>query len=126
MVSRIAGDPVRLDVAVERLLIEPVDRVTRSDLRGLQAHIRKGGRTGQEGLDPPSLADVVLDAVMPRLSHPDVLRLDRRQKALERLEARAAADDNNDPALMGGLVMLRHELQNLSLLRRHRDRLIEG
>ena len=122
--ASINNTPLRLDAAVDRLLVEPVDPVTRSELQGLQAHLR---RTPDEAaLDPPGLVAAVMSAIMPRISHPAVLRLDRRQKVLERLEARAAAGGQTDPLLAGALVTLRHELQNLSLLRRHRDRLIGG
>ena len=123
--SAIQGTPVRLDVAIDRLLVEPVDHVTRGELQGLQTHIRRDVQTNEQ-LDPPNLIGLVFGAIMPRISHPDVLRLDRRQKVLERMEARAAAGSKGDPLLAGGLVILRHELQNLALLRRHRDRLIEG
>lgn len=118
--------PIRLDVAVDRLLaVEPTNLVVRAELRSFPIQLRRGVG-GEELLDPPSLVDAVFSAIMPRITHPGVLRLDRRQKVLERLEAHAAAGAKDDPVLAGSLRTMRQELRNLSLLRRHRDRLIEG
>lgn len=129
--SRIAATPpVRLDVAVRQALIEPVDPATGAELVALQAAMA-GREVAPEGIDPPSLVGEVFTFIMPRLSNPGVLRLERRRLLLDRLEARASARGPNaqgqdDSLLAGGLMALRNELQNLSLLRRRRDSLIEG
>lgn len=123
--SRIPNNSLRLDAAVSKVLVEPVSAPERVELQGLQATFRGNGVT-EEGLDPPSLVGAVFGALMPRVTYPGVLRLERRLKILERLEARAATGGSDDPVLAGSLRTLRHELQNLSLLHRHRDRLIEG
>ena len=139
--SRIASQPpVRLDVAVGRAMVQPVDPATRAELESLQAAML-GREVAPEGIDPPSLVGEVFTFIMPRVSNPGVLRLERRRLLLERLEARASARDQDggaaggdapgddapgDNLLAGGLMALRNELQNLVLLRRSRDSLIEG
>ncbi len=134
--SRVAAPPpVRLDVAVDRALVEPVDAATRAELTTLQAAMA-GREVAPEGIDPPSLVGEVFTFIMPRLTHPGVLRLERRRLLLDRLEARASAHSSGarspgagreqDGLLAGGLMALRHELQNLALLRGRRDSLIEG
>ncbi len=134
--SRVAAPPpVRLDVAVGRALIEPVDPATRAELKALQAAMADR-EVAPEGIDPPSLVGEVFTFIMPRLSNPGVLRLERRRLLLDRLEARASAHSSGshgpsargeaDSLLAGGLMALRHELENLALLRRRRDSLIEG
>ena len=116
---------VRLDVAVDRALVEPIDAATRAELQSLQA-VLQGKKVDPEGIDPPSLVSEVFTFIMPRLSNPGVLRLERRRLRLERLEARANAHSHDNPLVSGGLMALRHELQNLTLLRQNRDSLIGG
>ncbi len=123
--TRIPSEPpVRLDVAVGRALVEPIDAATRAELRSLQTAMQSK-EVAPEGIDPPGLVGEVFTFIMPRLSNPGVLRLERRRLLLERLEARANARSHN-PLVPGGLMALRHELQNLTLLRQNRDSLIGG
>ena len=124
--SKIPSEPMmRLDAAVERALIEPVDPATRIELEKLQSVMREQEVT-PEGIDPPSLVGEIFTYVMPRLSNPGVLRLERRRLLLERLEARAGARDPGVPLVPGAGTALRHELQNLTLLQRSRDSLIRS
>ncbi len=124
--SRITSEPpVRLDAAVARTLLEPVDAATRAELKASQAVIRSKAAEA-EAIDPPNLVGEVFAYIMPSLTNPGVLRLERRRLLLDRLEARANARGRDDALAAGGLMALRHELANLTLLRRNRDSLIEG
>ena len=124
--SRITSQPlVKLDVAVARTLLEPVDAATRADLQASQALMR-GKNLDAETIDPTGLVGEVFTLIMPSLTNPGVLRLERRRLLLDRLEARASARSHDDPLAAGMLMALRHELANLMLLRRNRDSLIEG
>ena len=123
--SNPSDGPVRLDVAVGRALVEPVDAATRAELGPLQAMIRSRD-VAPEGLDPPSLVGEVFTFIMPHLSNPGVLRFERRRLLLERLEARASAGSNGSPLVPGALIALRHELANLRLLQQNRDSLVGG
>ncbi len=124
--SRITSQPsVKLDVAVARTLLEPVDAATRADLQTSQA-LMQGKNLDAETIDPAGLVSEVFALIMPSLTNPGVLRLERRRLLLDRLEARASARSHDDPLAAGRLMALRHELANLTLLRRNRDSLIEG
>lgn len=124
--SKVLSQPsIRLDVAVGQVLVEPVDPATRAELKSLQA-VMLSKEIAPEGIDPPNLVSKVFTFIMPRLSNPGVLRLERRRLLLDRLEARASARGQGNALTSGGLVALRHELQNLALLQRNRDSLIEG
>ncbi len=115
---------VRLDVAVARTLLEPVDAATRAELKTSQAVMQNKGVAPD--IDPPSLVSEVFATIIPSLTHPGVLRLERRRLLLDRLEARASARSHDNALAAGGLMALRYELANLTLLRRNRDSLIEG
>ena len=124
--SRITSEPpVRLDAAVARTLLEPVDAATHAELKASQAVIQSKAAEA-EAIDPPNLVGEVFAYIMPSLTNPGVLRLERRRLLLDRLEARANARGRDDALAAGGLMALRHELANLTLLRRNRDSLIEG
>lgn len=116
---------LRLDAAVERLLLEPVDAATRVELERVRSAVQARD-VAPEGLDPPSLVGEVFAYVMPRITDPGVLRLERRRSLLERVAARCAAAPEPDPATRGGLVALRRELRALATLRGNRDSLVEG
>lgn len=116
---------LRLDAAVERLLLEPVDPATRTELERVRGAMQARG-VSADGLDPPSLVGEVFAYIMPRITDPGVLRLERRRALLERAAAFYAADPDPDPAVLGGLIALRHELQSLAMLRGNRDSLVEG
>ena len=116
---------LRLDAAVERLLLEPVDPATRGALERVRAAVQAREVT-PEGLDPPSLVGEVFAYIMPRIADPGVLRLERRRTLLERMAARCAGDADSNPAVRDGLAALRRELQALGTLRGNRDSLIEG
>lgn len=124
--SRITSQPtVRLDVAVAQTLLEPVDAATRADLKASQA-VMQGKNPAVAAIDPAGLVSEVFALIMPSLTNPGVLRLERRRLLLGRLEARASARSHDDPSAAGGLMALRHELANLTLLQRNRDSLIGG
>ena len=116
---------LRLDAAVERVLLEPVDAATRAELERVRAAVQ-AREVSPEGLDPPSLVGEVFAYIMPRVADPGVLRLERRRLLLERLAARCAAEAESDPVTRGGLVALRGELHGLASLRGNLDSLIEG
>ena len=113
-----AGAPMRLDAAARELMTQRIDPVTRVELEQFQDVLKTLG-VEPEGLDPPSLVAAVLTFVMPHLSDPGVLRLDRRRAVLARILTSERA------ARSGGLA-LRHELRNIDMLRRNRDSLVEG
>ena len=117
--------PIRLDVAVARTLLEPVDAANRAELKASQAVMQSKGVV-PEPIDPPSLVSEVFATIIPSLTNPGVLRLERRRLLLDRLEARVSARSHDDALAAGGLMALRHELASLMLLRRNRDSLIEG
>ncbi len=124
--SRIQPEPsVRLDVAVDRAMVEPASAATRAELAGLRAAIDSRDVLA-EGIDPPSLVGEVFAYIIPRLSNPAVLRFERRRLVLERLEAAASARADGAPVVPGALLALRHELGHLRLLQQHRDSLIEA
>ena len=116
---------LRLDAAVETLLLEPVDSATRTELERVRT-AAQARDVAPEGLDPPSLVGEVFTYIMPRIADPGVLRLERRRLLLERLAARCAAEAEPDPVTRGGLVALRGELHGLASLRGNLDSLIEG
>ena len=120
-----APDGLRLDAAVEHLLLEPVDAATRIELERVRKAVQARG-VAPEGLDPPSLVGEVFAYIMPRIADPGVLRLERRRTLLERMAARCAADSEPSPVTRGGLIALRRELQALAMLRGNRDSLVEG
>lgn len=117
--------PVRLDVAVHRVMTEPVDAITGAELGSLQTAMRARNVTA-DGIDPPNLVGAVFTFIMPRLSNPAVLRFERRRLILERLEARVSASVDGAPLVPGALMALRHELGNLRMLQQNRDSLIGG
>ncbi len=112
---------VRLDVAVNRVLVgtaDPASRVELERLRGAMA----SREVVAEGLDPPSLTGALFAYLMPRLASPSVLRLERRRLLLDRIAARCR--DDSDVVALGSLQALRDEIANLALLRGNRDSLI--
>lgn len=111
----------RLNVAVNRVLADPIDAANRAELQRVQDAI-VSREVVAEGLDPPSLTGALFAYLMPRLANPSVLRLERRRLLLDRIAARCAGD--SDPVGLGTLLALRHELANLALLRGNRDSLI--
>ena len=124
-VAAVVPNRVRLDAAVERLLLEPVDAATRAELERVRTAVQARD-VAPEGLDPPSLVGEVFAYIMPRIADPSILRLERRRALLERVVARCAAEAEPDPVTRGGLVALRRELQGLAALRGNRDSLVEG
>lgn len=109
---------LRLDEAVGELLAAPIARVDRVELEVLQAVLAPPPAAPRAGLDPPSLSRALLDYLMPRLTDPGVLRLERRRELLGALAA------GGDP--VSRHEVLRQELRGLALLRGNRDSLIEG
>ncbi len=109
---------MRLDAATRSLVAQPLDRATRIELEQFNDILDALG-IKPDGLDPPSLAAAVLTFVMPRLSDPGILRLDRRRAILNRI---LDAERGTRP----GQLAVRHELRNIEMLRRNRDSLVEG
>jgi len=108
---------LRLDAAARELLARRIDTATQVELASFaDAMDAMGLRSG--GLDPASLTAAVFAFIMPRLSNPAVLRLDRRRALIQRM----LADGN----LKGGAAALRQELRGIDQLRGSRDSLVGG
>ena len=119
-----APSGIRLDAAIERLLLEPIEPSARVELEHVRGAVQS--RLAPEGLDPPSLAGELFAYIMPRITDPGILRLERRRAVMERVAARCSAEPDPDPVVRGGLLALRRELQALASLRANRDRLVGG
>ena len=112
------GASQRLDAAARDLMSRPLDPVTRVELESFQEVLSALG-VQPEGLDPPSLTAAVLAFVMPRLSDPGVLKLDRRRSLLNRILSSNAAQRAGSLALM-------HEVRSIDTLRHNTNSLVGG
>ena len=113
-----AGASQRLDAAARDLMTQPLDSVTRLELEKFQDVLSALG-VQPEGLDPPSLTAAVLAFIMPRLSDPGVLKLDRRRSVLNRILG------SNTAARAGSLALM-HELRSIDTLRHNTNSLVGG
>lgn len=126
MLNRVESGPtLRLDKAIERNIADAPDAPTAVEMQGFQAVI-SGRDVRPEGIDPPGVIGALFTHIMPRISNPSILQLDRRQTLLQRLEARAVSRGDSAPVVPGGLESVRLELRNIEQLRRQRDSLIGG
>gem|GEM_PF-4254310 len=124
--SKIDSYPtLRLDKAIESMLVDAPDTVTAVEMRGFQNAISERDAR-EEGIDPPGIVGALFAHIMPRISNPSILQMERRQALLRRLEAATAMRGDGAPVVPGGLDSLRMELRNIELLRQQRDSLIGG
>ncbi|MGQ4274893.1 hypothetical protein [Terrihabitans sp. B22-R8] len=116
-----------LDLAIEAVLETPgLDGVTRISLDDMRTNlVQVDPRAMLASLYGRNLAHALLNFVMPKLRHPDVLQAGAHAALLERLAERLAGAEN-DGVRQRGAAIVDEELQRLVLLRQNRNSMIEG
>ena len=124
--SDLKAEPVRLDHAIERLIVDAPSPVERAQAERFEVIHR--GRRKQDGLGPAAegLVDRLFEFTMPRLSDPRIMQAGRYLPLLEELAEKLAEEaEGEDRNLRYAALVLRSELRRHQLLRSYVNALIE-
>ena len=124
--SDLSTDGVRLDHAIERLVVEAPSAVERAQAKRFEVVHRGQRKREGPGLSAESLADQLFEFTMPRLADPRILQAGRYLPLLEELVAKLSEEaEGEDRDLRYAALVLRSELRRHQLLRSYVNALIE-